>query len=273
MKTLLSTAIAASVAAGAAVAQDYDRTGWPDSFTVGTASQGGTYFAYGSGWANLVAEELGLSGGGEVTGGPMQNMALVHTGDAAFGMTTMGPAAESMAGDQPDRPRPADDQRLRDVPDVPDAVLDHGAVVLGHLVDLRHPGRRAHRLRPGGLHLRHLFPAHDGRARRELRPPQRRLVGSRRPASGRASRRDRLRRRRARPGGEPARGADRHQHHRVHRGGAGDDPRGLPGLAIRDRGGHLPDPRGAGALGLDVELRHRQLRPARGASSMRRPTW
>ena len=60
---------------------DGDRAGWPDSFTVGTASQGGTYFAYGSGWANLVAEELGLSGGGEVTGGPMQNMALVHTGE------------------------------------------------------------------------------------------------------------------------------------------------------------------------------------------------
>src|SRR5210317_918818 len=81
-----------------------DRTGWPESFTVGTASQGGTYFAYGSGWANLVAEELGLSGGGEVTGGPMQNMALVHTGDAQFGMTTMGPAAESLAGTNPIAP-------------------------------------------------------------------------------------------------------------------------------------------------------------------------
>ena len=81
-----------------------DKTGWPESFTVGTASQGGTYFAYGSGWANLVAEELGLSGGGEVTGGPMQNMALVHTGDAAFGMTTMGPAAESLAGTNPIAP-------------------------------------------------------------------------------------------------------------------------------------------------------------------------
>ncbi|SFS10415.1 TAXI family TRAP transporter solute-binding subunit [Yoonia litorea] len=81
-----------------------DRTGWPESFTVGTASQGGTYFAYGSGWANLVAEELGLTGGGEVTGGPMQNMALVHTGDAQFGMTTMGPAAESIAGTNPIAP-------------------------------------------------------------------------------------------------------------------------------------------------------------------------
>lgn len=81
-----------------------DRTGWPESFTVGTASQGGTYFAYGSGWANLVAEELGISGGAEVTGGPMQNMALVHTGQAQFGMTTMGPAAESLGGTNPIAP-------------------------------------------------------------------------------------------------------------------------------------------------------------------------
>ena len=85
-------------------AQDVDKTGWPESFTVGTASQGGTYFAYGSGWTNLVAQELGLSGGAEITGGPMQNMALVHTGDAQFGMTTMGPAAESLAGNNPIAP-------------------------------------------------------------------------------------------------------------------------------------------------------------------------
>ncbi|HBB82738.1 MAG TPA: C4-dicarboxylate ABC transporter substrate-binding protein, partial [Sulfitobacter sp.] len=38
------------------------------------------------------------------TGGPMQNMALVHTGEAAFGMTTMGPAAESLAGTNPIAP-------------------------------------------------------------------------------------------------------------------------------------------------------------------------
>ncbi len=100
--TLTAMTAAALATASAGVAQD--REGWPDSFTVGTASQGGTYFAYGSGWANLVADELGLSGGGEVTGGPMQNMALVHTGDAAFGMTTMGPAAESMQGTNPIAP-------------------------------------------------------------------------------------------------------------------------------------------------------------------------
>ena len=103
MKTLMiTTAAALAMAATSAAAQD--REGWPESFTVGTASQGGTFFTYGSGWANLVAEELGISGGGEVTGGPMQNMALVHTGDAQFGMTTMGPAAESLAGTNPIAP-------------------------------------------------------------------------------------------------------------------------------------------------------------------------
>ncbi|MEM6407843.1 MAG: TAXI family TRAP transporter solute-binding subunit [Pseudomonadota bacterium] len=102
MKTFSIAALAAAAIAAPVFAQD--RTGWPESFTVGTASQGGTYFAYGSGWANLVADELGLTGGGEVTGGPMQNMALVHTGDAQFGMTTMGPAAESLQGTNPIAP-------------------------------------------------------------------------------------------------------------------------------------------------------------------------
>ena len=98
-------ALTTALVSSAAFADGHiDRTGWPESFTVGTASQGGTYFAYGSGWANLVAEELGISGGGEVTGGPMQNMELVHTGEAQFGMTTMGPAAESLAGTTPIAP-------------------------------------------------------------------------------------------------------------------------------------------------------------------------
>jgi uncharacterized protein len=105
MKHVTLTAVAVVLSAGIATAGSHlDKTGWPESFTVGTASQGGTYFAYGAGWANLVAEELGMSGGGEVTGGPMQNMALVHTGDAQFGMTTMGPAAESLAGTNPIAP-------------------------------------------------------------------------------------------------------------------------------------------------------------------------
>lgn len=106
MQKLTAFAIAATCAVASQAQADahQDRTGWPDSFTVGTASQGGTYFVYGSGWANLVADELGLSGGGEVTGGPMQNMSLVHNGEIQFGLTTMGPAAESYAGTNPIAP-------------------------------------------------------------------------------------------------------------------------------------------------------------------------
>lgn len=105
IKQLAAIAAATVLSAGAAVAGSHaDKTGWPESFTVGTGSQGGTYFGYGSGWAGIVSDALGVSGGAEVTGGPMQNMALVHTGNLAFGMTTMGPAAESIAGKNPIAP-------------------------------------------------------------------------------------------------------------------------------------------------------------------------
>lgn len=99
---LVCTAAALALGAGAAAAQD--RSNWPSSFTMGTASQGGTFFVYGAGVANLISEELGVSGAAEVTGGPMQNMALVHTGEAAFGLTTLGPARESMEGTNPIAP-------------------------------------------------------------------------------------------------------------------------------------------------------------------------
>lgn len=102
MKSILAkSAVAISLAALAMGAAHADKSKWPKSFTVGTASQGGTYYAYGAGWANLVAETVGITGGAEVTGGPTQNLALVHTGKLAFGMTTMGPAREALDGKSP----------------------------------------------------------------------------------------------------------------------------------------------------------------------------
>ncbi|MCR2746668.1 TAXI family TRAP transporter solute-binding subunit [Limnobacter parvus] len=102
MKSILAkSAVAISLAAFAMGAAHADKSKWPKSFTVGTASQGGTYYAYGAGWANLVAETVGITGGAEVTGGPTQNLALVHTGKLAFGMTTMGPAREALDGKSP----------------------------------------------------------------------------------------------------------------------------------------------------------------------------
>ena len=98
-KTLALTVAGVALCAGAAVAQD--RSDWPDSITVGTASQGGTYFIYGSGWANLVQEMTGVNASAEVTGGPVQNATLVQTGDLDFAMVTMGPAYEAWTGDSP----------------------------------------------------------------------------------------------------------------------------------------------------------------------------
>ncbi|MGF1641563.1 MAG: TAXI family TRAP transporter solute-binding subunit [Rhodospirillales bacterium] len=99
LRTAAMVAAATAIFACTAVAQD--RTGWPASFTVGTASQGGTYFIYGAGFANLVSEQLGINGGGEVTGGPVQNATLVQAGQHQFGMVTMGPAYEAWIGESP----------------------------------------------------------------------------------------------------------------------------------------------------------------------------
>jgi TRAP transporter TAXI family solute receptor len=96
-----ATILLAVLCTAGAYAAGGDREDWPSGFTIGTASQGGTYFAYGSGWANFISDRLGITGGAEVTGGPVQNLALVHTGDLAFGLATMGPAADALAGGSP----------------------------------------------------------------------------------------------------------------------------------------------------------------------------
>jgi uncharacterized protein len=95
----MGAAVAVCAVLGTAPAAAQDRTGWPSSITVGTASQGGTYYIYGSGYANLVGEQLKLNAGGEVTGGPVQNATLVQTGQHQFGMVTMGPALEAWEGE------------------------------------------------------------------------------------------------------------------------------------------------------------------------------
>jgi uncharacterized protein len=93
----LAALSAASIAiSGPAIAQD--RADWPSSLTVGTASQGGTYFIYGTGLASLISESLGINASGEVTGGPVQNATLVETGDHQIGLVTMGPAYEAWTG-------------------------------------------------------------------------------------------------------------------------------------------------------------------------------
>jgi len=101
MRRLLNAGIAAAAAlmllAGVSIAQD-DRADWPADITIGTASQGGTYFVYGNGLAAFISERLGVNASGEVTGGPVQNVTLVQTEDHQLGQVTMGPAYEAWQG-------------------------------------------------------------------------------------------------------------------------------------------------------------------------------
>ena len=91
-------AVAALSLGVAATAVAQDKTGWPNDLTIGTASQGGTYFIYGNGLASYISESLGINASGEVTGGPVQNVTLVQTGDHQIGLVTMGPAFEAWQG-------------------------------------------------------------------------------------------------------------------------------------------------------------------------------
>ena len=96
--TIAAMAVA-TVAALPAVAQD--REGWPDSITIGTGSQGGTYFGYGSGFGAMISENLDINAGAEITGGPVQNVTLVETGEHQLGFVTLGPADEARKGESP----------------------------------------------------------------------------------------------------------------------------------------------------------------------------
>ena len=98
LTTIAAVAAATLLAAAPAVAQD-DRADWPSSLTIGTASQGGTYFIYGTGLGGLITQELGLNASAEVTGGPVQNATLVELGDHEVGLVTMGPAYEAWIGE------------------------------------------------------------------------------------------------------------------------------------------------------------------------------
>lgn len=84
---------------------------WPTAVRVGTASQGGTYFVYGAGLAKRLQEVTGVPASAQVTKGPMQNMALVHTARMDIGMTNLGPAFESWHGRNPVLPG----EEMRDV--------------------------------------------------------------------------------------------------------------------------------------------------------------
>ena len=101
MKFKTISAVAALCATFAIPVAAQDRDGWPNSLTIGTGSQGGTYFTYGSGFGAMISEALDLNAGVEITGGPVQNVTLVETGEHQMGFVTLGPADEARRGESP----------------------------------------------------------------------------------------------------------------------------------------------------------------------------
>ncbi|MBY6154349.1 TAXI family TRAP transporter solute-binding subunit [Vannielia litorea] len=99
-RTLTAVAALAAITTTLPLAAQ-DREGWPSSVTIGTGSQGGTYFTYGSGFGAMLSEDLDLNAGVEITGGPVQNVTLVETGEHQLGFVTLGPADEARRGESP----------------------------------------------------------------------------------------------------------------------------------------------------------------------------
>ncbi len=72
---------------------------YPSTVVIGTASQGGLYYIYGSGLGELLSKELNITSNVEVTGGPVHNMQLVQNKDQDIGLVTLGPAYEGFKGE------------------------------------------------------------------------------------------------------------------------------------------------------------------------------
>lgn len=94
----ITTAIALAMTALPVFAQEADRTDWPNTIVVATASPGGTYAIYGQGIASLISEHVEVPSSTQQTQGPTQNLVLVNSQRANIGMTTMGPAYEALNG-------------------------------------------------------------------------------------------------------------------------------------------------------------------------------
>src|ERR1700692_1236548 len=62
---------------------------WPKSLTLGTASPGGVYYIYGEELAKILTEKLGIPVNPFPTQGSIQNVKLLDSGGAQFGMITM----------------------------------------------------------------------------------------------------------------------------------------------------------------------------------------
>jgi TRAP transporter TAXI family solute receptor len=71
---------------------------WPATLTIGTASPGGTYVAYGEGLAKILTRELGIPVSARETDGPAENIALLENGEIQLAFVTLGAALQAWNG-------------------------------------------------------------------------------------------------------------------------------------------------------------------------------
>jgi TRAP transporter TAXI family solute receptor len=74
---------------------------WPPSLTIGTASPGGTYYAYGEGLARILTRVLDIPVTARATEGPGQNILLLEAGEIQIGFVTLGVALQGWNGSAP----------------------------------------------------------------------------------------------------------------------------------------------------------------------------
>lgn len=66
---------------------------------LGTSSQGGTYYVWGGGWADIIGKNVpGTDVAVEVTGGPNANIQLIESGEMDLGFVTAWLAGEAYTG-------------------------------------------------------------------------------------------------------------------------------------------------------------------------------
>lgn len=84
---------------GAEAEGDFEERDYPSTVTIGTASQGGTYYIWGGGLSSMLEEHLDITSNVEVTGGPVHNIQLLDVDDVQLGMVTDGPLYEGYYGE------------------------------------------------------------------------------------------------------------------------------------------------------------------------------
>ena len=71
---------------------------WPEALVIGTASPGGTYYAYGEGLARILTRALGIRVSMRPTEGPSENIMLLENGEIQIGFITTGSGLQAWNG-------------------------------------------------------------------------------------------------------------------------------------------------------------------------------